>query len=149
MGKFITILFGVYIVYYVGNIIYDLFLIRDPENTDNEEDVFSLEQDADENNIVPVTIDDVEDIKRPANQEQEIDENMATEEQEEPDINDLRKKYENEKQIDDFNSAPTIEEKIERAKKINSAVFKEMLRKAETSIQVVDLNGQKVYKSAM
>jgi hypothetical protein len=63
---FITIL-AVYLLYYAGNILYDLFLKKDTVLKDEEGEEFALAAFAEvnTNEIIEVNIDDVEQLSTP------------------------------------------------------------------------------------
>ncbi len=159
MGKFISILLGVYIFYYAANIVYDLFLKKEQKDTGNEEEEFSLNQVAEENKqeIIAVGIDDVEDLSRPTHQEEYSYEDNDLEDQV-PDMNQLQRKFNDEHLIDSFDKTSNDEkeqkmdakEQIKDIREKGKERFKKMMKMAETSVHIVDnIEGQKVYQSVI
>ncbi len=155
MGKFFTIIFGFYVVYYTANIVYDLFIKKDPEKVENDDvDEFSLESVEEDNEIEVKTIeiDDVENLSKPL--QEEIEESIQ--EEIEPNMDDLKKKFESEQDLEKTHSNSVqepqkdITEKLKDVRQKNKDRFKEMMRMAETSVQMVGtIEGQKVYQSVM
>ena len=111
--KFIPIILGLYFLYYVGMVIYDLFLKKEKVvEAENSEQNYSISDFAQQNKETPVVvgIEDVEDIRMPKSFESE--ENISLSANEEPQImEDLQKKYEDEKH---FEKEIIVDEPIEK-----------------------------------
>lgn len=179
MIKIITTIIAVYLLYYAGNIVYDLFLKKDSSGRQDETEEYSLTEfsERDEKEIQKVGIDDVENINTPSSFNlKDLTPDTQVEQEETRDLEQFRKKFESEKDIDDFNIVPGIEEKsVEIAKNettdldsiqtqddqnqerkeiyapnLNSyhKQFKNFLNLAETNVQVLsNRDGYKVYQS--
>ncbi len=155
MGKFITIIFSFYVVYYTANIIYDLFIKQEHKKVENDDvDEFSLENVAEENEIEVqrIEIDDVENLLKSA--QEEIEE--PKQEDIAPDMDNLKRKFESEQNLEKTQSSPfqepqkDIKEKLKDVRQQNKDRFKQMMKMAETSVQMVGtIEGQKVYQSVM
>jgi hypothetical protein len=67
MTKIIISIISVYLLYYAGNIIYDLFLKKDISKHQDETEEYSLNDFLDNNTteVKEVSIDDVENINTP------------------------------------------------------------------------------------
>lgn len=163
MAKFTTILTVLYFLYYSVNIVYDLFIKKDhkPTNDDTSEEFLVQEVTPEQQEVKTIGIDDVETLSNPTPNEYITEE---TDEQETPDLDELHKKFEQEQEIDSFesDSKGTIEKKEKESKKQaeknrmyefrkqNKEHFKQMMRMAETNVHVTDnIDGQKVYHSTM
>lgn len=153
MGKFTSIFLVVYLLYYAGNIIYDLFLRKDNKLIDDDiEDEFSIDGNAEEDkmNVKSVGIDDVENVVRPVIENNTVEEESHSEKEVEPDIDNMRRKFEDEKEIETFNEPNKKVQSKKSFKEKNKERFKEMMKMAETNVQLVDsYEGQKVYQSIM
>lgn len=114
MLKYSLILLAVYFLYYAGNIVYDLFLKKEKlVETDTAEE-FSLGDFAhsESHSPTPIGIEDVENIRTPKSflksgfplspAQDSFDEN--------PDLEELRRRFESEQDLDDFDD---LEEPIE------------------------------------
>lgn len=157
MGKFSTILLVLYITYYGGNIVYDLFLKKEKKNKDSEAlEEFDLSQYAEDNaeNVASVEIDEVESIKTPTDNDEFVVDEKTVEQA--PNLDEMRRKFEAEQDIEDTWNGTSKEENREDDKKRrqreirerNREYFRKMLEKAETSVQLVgNVSGQKVYQS--
>ena len=114
MLKYSLILLAVYFLYYAGNIVYDLFLKKEKlVETDNIEE-FSLGDFAHSENHspTPIGIEDVENIRTPKSflkSEIPIIQTQNTFE-ENPDLEELRKRFESEQDLDDFEDFEEPEE---------------------------------------
>ena len=131
IGQFIGYIIGAYVVYYVGNIIYDLFLAKQkvPKEDDDGEiislgDIVSVERTT----VSNISIEDVESVNMP--ESYEVDESQLYSENatnEEYDIS-LQKNYEEEESSEWYES--------EEAK-----VQKDDLNKVEKSIKELYTKG--------
>jgi hypothetical protein len=172
MAKFSILLLVLYMIYYAGNILYDLFIKKGNSLITEESDVFSLIDFEEQNrsDVMTVGIEDVENLNTPRSfnkKEFPIDTEPSKERQ---DIDVLRKKFESEQNIDSFdptafnqnneeenNQSETPDyEYIESpkknknmAEKANRERFYDFLNLAETSVQLVsNNNGHKVYQAS-
>ena len=172
MAKFIIILLALYVIYYTGNIVYDLFIKKGNSLITEENDVFSItefeEQTRDD--ITTVGIEDVENLNTPKSfnkREFPINEESSEERQ---NIDVLRERFESEQNIDSFDpsainqnneeediqSETPDDEEIESQKedkvlaiKANRERFHDFLNLAETLVQLVSNNkGHKVYNAS-
>ncbi len=146
-------------MYYGGNIIYDLFLKKEKViEDDNNLEEFSMSDFADEvkEDVRQVGIDDVENMVTPQKEEYvEAEQGVA----EEPNIEQMREQFEAEQELEKQESEPKLsdaerkkqlEEQREKARKERQKKHREMLRMAETSVQVLEsIDGQKVYQTVM
>lgn len=154
MGKSFLIIFGVYILYYTGNILYDLFLKKEKVvETENNEQSFSLSELADQHQEKPISveIEDVENIRTPQSFENEPYDFLSANEEPQS-MEDLQKKYEDENQLNEMEHSETPQEKIEEKtnsiidKPIKSLSIKDLLNDANTKVKMVaNYEGQKVY----
>lgn len=115
MIKIITSIIAIYLLYYAGNVLYDLFLKKDSSKKTDETEEYSLTEFSEENKneVQKIGIDDVENINTPnsfnkkelfaVNHEEQKDENR--------DLDYIRKKFESEQDIDDFYNVPETHEK--------------------------------------
>lgn len=71
MGKFVTILIILYVLYYAGNIIYDLYIKKEKVEK-VEEEVFSIDGLETQEDIKQVKIDDVENRNDVSSKEEEL-----------------------------------------------------------------------------
>lgn len=176
MTKFLIILLALYFLYYIGNIVYDLFLKKESTVATEEIDVFSL--DFEEQNRVAITtvgIEDVENLNTPKSfnkKEFQIDTEMSEERE---DIEVWRQRFESEQNIDSFDSRTlesigddnNLDEVIgaernetdlrdeadsevnQNLRKLNNDRWYQMLNDAETTVQLIsNTNGHKVYQAA-
>lgn len=106
MTKFLVALLALYVLYYIGNIVYDLFFKKKSTLITEEVDIFSLAEFEEENraDVVTVGIDDVENLNTPKSftrKEFPIDIEQSGERE---NIEVWRQKFESEQNIDQFNS---------------------------------------------
>ncbi|AZA87586.1 MULTISPECIES: hypothetical protein [Weeksellaceae] len=121
---FLTILV-LYLLYYAGNIVYDLFLKKDPELKEEEAEEYALTtfSEIDANEIKSVSIDDVEQLNTPNSFNTKEIFSSNDEEPDEPhDLEHWRKKFESEQDIDDFKENTKIKEENQEdaAKEMNT-----------------------------
>ncbi|HFI4796586.1 hypothetical protein [Elizabethkingia anophelis] len=156
MEKIVIIITVLYLLYYGGNIIYDLFLKKEILVITDETEEFTLSDFAEKNKeeIQGVGIEDVENLNTPksftTNSETISVKNDSPEER--PDIDEWREKFEAEENIDQYDShpQPPITSPKEEVPISKSTDWKKMLNLAETSVQVIaNNNGHKVYQSTM
>jgi len=116
---FLTILV-VYLLYYAGNIVYDLFLKKDSSQQKEESEEYALTTFTGNNTAVQkVTIDDVEHLNTPSSFSTREPFSSVQEESGEPhDLEDWRRKFESEQDIDAFETDPQIEEQSTEPKEV-------------------------------
>lgn len=111
MGKFVLIVIAVYILYYAGIIIYDLFIKKDSVKDDDSVETELAFQDLSEEieeNVKSVNIDDVEEINAPSsfNSEEfvsDFNDVSFDEQSNEESLKRLEAKYKVEKELQDRN----------------------------------------------
>lgn len=142
--KIVFIVLGAYVFYYIGNIVYDLFLYKEPAK--EEEEVQSVAVVGTEIPVSPtsVGIEDVEELNTPDQNRVEdflyptsTDENQNTAE-----LQALQQKFKEEQQLENPELAreQQIKEKKEK--------FKNILNYAESHVKVVaNIDGEKIYNS--
>lgn len=178
MITFIKIITGIYILYYLVNILYDMFLKKEKQPQEQEgKEEFSLEH-IETVNVDNVSIDDVEEIKTSSNME--IDENEifsddAPKSNDDEHLKNLKRKFEEEENLNkklspkskensndkDSDSGDTDKENIggnstnqrpinkSEILEQNQKKIKEIMNLATTSIQTVKVNGRNVFKSTI
>ncbi|GIJ95375.1 hypothetical protein CAPN002_25930 [Capnocytophaga stomatis] len=182
MKTFLIVLITLYVIYYGGNIFYDIFLKKEKktEDKDNREE-FSMEG-INNTGTINVDIDQVEEIT--TSSKMEVDENdffssedseeiPETESDSQTGLEEMKRKFEEEKQLDEEDiqikekesdsetktdadkenvggEKNKIEDEIRKNKeeliKKNKKDFSSLLSMAETKVQVVKVNGEKTYK---
>ena len=106
MTKFLIILIALYVLYYIGNIVYDLFIKKESTLVTEESDVFSLAEFEEQNrdDVTTVGIEDVENLNTPKSfNKREFPVNNDLSENRE-DIEVWRQRFESEQNIDSFES---------------------------------------------
>lgn len=167
MGKFTMIILGIYILYYAGNIVYDLFLKKTNSVKTDDTEVFSIGDFAerDQPDIIQVGIEDAEPLNVPNSfspSDYALDDEPQSFSQTEtkPDIEALRRKFEQEEfygQLDGaLESLSKITKPVPEPKEVQQNFlsrqedkFRQMLNLAETNVQMVNVNGIKSYKSVL
>lgn len=177
MIKISLCILTVYLVYYAGNILYDLFLKKDKEAYNEETEEFSLSEISEqyEDLTKNVVIEEVENLNTPKSFNKNPfhpDPIEGTEERQ--DLEYLREQFEAEQDIDNFQNEEKIEEEqpkvsetlpsyAERtisdqniteislaATQNNRNKFRDLLNLAETSVQLISsIDGYKIYQSTM
>lgn len=163
MNKFIIIVITIYLLYYLGNILFDLFLKKESNLLKEETEEFSFSEFSKniENRTTEVGIEDVEKLNTPKSfikSDRQFSENNDDSEKE-IDIETLRKKFEAEEHIENF-ELPKNEQQIfnqeEQNKQSNNSVsdlkkhFQSLLNLAETSVQMIaNQDGSRVYHSIL
>ena len=157
--KFIPIILGLYFLYYVGMVIYDLFLKKEKVvEAENSEQNYSISDFAQQNKKTPVVvgIEDVENIRTPKSYE-EIQEPFLSATDENQDIEKLKSKYEDENNLEEeemkiAENKIEPEEQIENKnpsiadKPISNLKIKDILNHINTKVKMVaNYDGQKVY----
>ena len=157
MGKFLIIIGIIYFLYYAGMIIYDLFIKKEVVVNPDDTQVFSVGDYAEENReeLKAVEIEDVENINTPKSYIKKEVSRVDETTEEAPDIDELRKKFEAEENIDfeisreeDIQKEETIESVPQNGKDDTKKTnFHELLNLAETQVQVVaSQDGRKIYQ---
>ncbi len=179
MIKYSLILLAVYFLYYAGNIVYDLFLKKEKTVQTDSVEEFSLADFAQSENIPPssVRIEDVENIRTPKSflkSELPLSSPNQRSFEENPDLEELRRRFESEEDLDDFeNEGKSIKNQAKQTEvsasenegdirnqnnevaassiqKSNKNKWYQLLNLAETSIQLISNNdGYKIYHSTM
>ena len=159
MIKLSLILLTIYIIYYVGIIVFDLFFKKEKVIITEISEEFSL-ADIEKEEAVSVGIEDVESMKTRKTFETKA-EFFETNSDTEADIEDLRKKFEAEEDLEknslisdsikeEKEIVPEQEEIAEREKQQNNTDWKSLMKLSETSVQMVaNYEGQKVYHSIL
>ena len=157
--KFIPIILGLYFLYYMGMVIYDLFLKKEKVvEAENSEQNYSISDFAQQNKETPVVvgIEDVENIRTPKSYE-EIQEPFLSATDENQDIEKLKSKYEDENNLEEeemkiAENKIEPEEQIENKnpsiadKPISNLKIKDILNHINTKVKMVaNYDGQKVY----
>lgn len=162
MIKYSFYVLGVYVLYYAGNIVYDLFLKKVKTVQTDVTEEFSIGDYAENNrdSVKQVGIDDVENLNTPNsfhNKELHAEMHESVEEVK-PEIEDLRKRFEAEEDLDDspqedpeeskeFVQPVSIKKEEGKPKKSN---WEEIMELSETTVQLVaNYQGYKVYQSIM
>ena len=156
MGKFLIIIGIIYFLYYAGMIIYDLFIKKEVVVNPDDTQVFSVGDYAEENReeLKAVEIEDVENINTPKSYIKKEVSRVDETTEEAPDIDELRKKFEAEENIDfetsreeDIQKEEIIESVPQNGKDVKKTNFHELLNLAETQVQVVaSQDGRKIYQ---
>ena len=151
--KFIPIILGLYFLYYVGMVIYDLFLKKEKVvEAENSEQNYSISDFAQQNKETPVVvgIEDVKNIRTPKSYE-EIQEPFLSATDENQDIEKLKSKYEDENKLEE-EEMEIAEEQTENKnpsiadKPISNLKIKDILNHINTKVKMVaNYDGQKVY----
>ena len=178
MLKYSLILLGAYLLYYAGNIVYDLFLKKEKTLHTDATEEFSLADFAESESLPPssIGIEDVENIRTPKSflkSEIQISQVQNTFE-ENPDLEELRRRFESEQDIDGYDNDDEPvknttenteviqsknnenhqnqiqEEQASSIQKSNRNKWHQLLNLAETSVQMISHNdGYKIYHSIM
>lgn len=178
MTKFLIILLALYILYYIGNMVYDLFVKQESTLVTEEIDVFSLVEFEEQNRdaVTTVGIEDVENLNTPKsfNKKEFLIDTEISEERE--DIEVWRRRFESEQNIDSFDVNPVESEVVHNViddvtptennepelmdqlstedpnkilRKINKEQWYQILSDAESTVQMIsNTNGHKVYQAA-
>ena len=179
MLKYSLILLGAYFLYYAGNIVYDLFLKKEKTVHTDAAEEFSLADFAQSENIPPssVGIEDVENIRTPKSflkSELPLSSPNQSSFEENPDLEELRRRFESEQDLDGFENVEEPEKNITAETKVSASRNEEniqnhnneelelsiqksnrnkwyqLLNLAETSVQMIShTDGYKIYQSTM
>lgn len=117
MTKFLIILIALYILYYIGNIIYDLFIKKESTLVTEESDVFSLAEFEEQNrdDVTTVGIEDVENLNTPKSftkRDFPVSNDLSEDRE---DIEVWRQRFESEQNINSFESGILANEEEEIA----------------------------------
>lgn len=176
MTKFTLAVLTLYILYYSGNIFYDLYFKKTPEkNKPDAEELFSVSDLAEKDHpeITQVGIEDAETLNTPSSFTSNYAEAESLRNPENlTDLEALRVKFEQEEELldEDFTGldkintsenvatpeiiieeaeqpkpAPTVQDSDQQRER----KFREMLNLAETTVQVLDINGIRTYQSSL
>lgn len=105
MLKYTLLLLIIYVLYYLGMILYDLFLKKEKTKAENLPEEYALSGlvISPVENLKSVEIEDVENLKTPESYQKDIFRSSNHESIEEPlDLEDIRKRFEAEQDIDDY-----------------------------------------------
>ena len=159
MIKLSLILVTIYIVYYAGIIVFDLFFQKEKVIITDVSEEFSL-ADMQKEEAISIGIEDVESMITPKTFETKA-EFFETSSDTEADIEVLRKKFEAEEELDktspiselikeEKDIVPKEEEIAESENQQNNADWKSLMKLSETSVQMVaNYEGQMVYHSIL
>ena len=175
MLKYSLILLGSYLLYYIGNIVYDLFLKKEKAVQTDATEEFSLGEFAEKSKdeVQKIGIEDVENLNTPKSfSKRELIPTFPRDSDEIQDVEYWREKFESEQNMDDFDNKkesteytpenaeallPKNEEKNQNQhheepkspiQKLNTNKWHQMLNLAETSVQLIaNTDGFKTYQS--
>ena len=149
MIKFSLLLLTVYILYYAGNIIYDLFLKKAVITNQEESEVFSLSDFSETEDAKIVGIEDVENLNTPQSfTKKEVIPKPSSEDEERLSLDELRQRFESEQDLDDISDSEP--EKKKETPKEKDSNWQNILNLSETMVQLVsNIDGHKVYHSIM
>lgn len=174
MGNLTLIIIVLYILYYAGNILYDGFIKKEISNSKDEGETFSIETISEQNStpVVTVGIEDVEEMNTPKsfNKREIFDEAVENATKNYADLENLRKRFETEQELDgtseeisdeefDTNSFNEMFENSDGSSSITSILekekkakidFKKFLNLAETSIKIISKeDGTRIYQTTI
>ncbi|MCD0456304.1 hypothetical protein LPB85_12740 [Chryseobacterium sp. LC2016-27] len=177
MIKISLCILTVYLMYYAGNILYDLFLKNEKESYKEGVEEFSFSEISEQYEHLPkiVGIEDVENLNTPQSFNKNIIHSDSIEaKQEMQDLKHLREQFESEQDIDHFqydqeisedqsnisdipprdndedSSNQNTDESSLNVSKTNNDKFRNLLNLAETNVQLIaNNNGYKTYQSTM
>ncbi|SUX48839.1 hypothetical protein [Chryseobacterium indoltheticum] len=107
MIKISLTILAVYLMYYAGNIIYDLFLKKEKESYKQETEEFSLSEISEqyENLTATIGIEDVENLNTPKSfNRNPIHSDITEGNEERQDLEYLREQFESEQDLDEFDN---------------------------------------------
>lgn len=176
MGKITIIILAIYLLYYAGNIIYDLFIKKEIIKEEKDSNEFSLEIETEDYQPTKVFQEEVESLSTPASYEyrESFTDEFETD-YDESELKDLKDKYLKELQIEGFEDKQNESGKIpeeaseqepekEIIEELEVQIQKEkqqedekrrfrknmiaLLEEAETNVEVtLSVDGRKIYKS--
>ena len=150
MIKFSVLLLTAYVLYYAGNIIYDLFIKKEATIHQEESEIFSLSDLTDKKEDPKVVgIEDVENLNTPQSfTKKEIIPKSSSEDEERLSLDELRQRFESEQDLNDISDSEPEKEK--EALKEKDSNWQNILNLSETMVQLVsNIDGHKVYQSTM
>ena len=150
MIKFSVLLLTAYVLYYAGNIIYDLFIKKEATIHQEESEIFSLSDFTDKKEDPKVVgIEDVENLNTPQSfTKKEIIPKSSSEDEERLSLDELRQRFESEQDLNDISDSEPEKEK--EALKEKDSNWQNILNLSETMVQLVsNIDGHKVYQSTM
>ena len=150
MIKFSLLLLTAYVLYYAGNIIYDLFIKKEATIHQEESEIFSLSEFTDKKEDPKVVgIEDVENLNTPQSfTKKEIIPKSSSEDEERLSLDELRQRFESEQDLNDISDSEP--EKEREALKEKDSNWQNILNLSETMVQLVsNIDGHKVYQSTM
>ena len=149
MIKFSLLLLTAYVLYYAGNIVYDLFLKKAVITNQEESEVFSLSDFTETEDAKIVGIEDVENLNTPQSfTKKEIIPKSSSEDEERLSLDELRQRFESEQDLNDISVSEP--EKEREALKEKDSNWQNILNLSETMVQLVsNIDGHKVYQSTM
>lgn len=150
MIKFSLLLLTAYVLYYAGNIIYDLFIKKEATIHQEESEIFSLSDLTDKKEDPKVVgIEDVENLNTPQSfTKKEIIPKSSSEDEERLSLDELRQRFESEQDLNDISDSEPEKEK--EALKEKDSNWQNILNLSETMVQLVsNIDGHKVYQSTM
>ena len=150
MIKFSLLLLTAYVLYYAGNIIYDLFIKKEATIHQEESEIFSLSDLTDKKEDPKVVgIEDVENLNTPQSfTKKEIIPKSSSEDEERLSLDELRQRFESEQDLNDISDSEPEKEK--EALKEKDSNWQKILNLSETMVQLVsNIDGHKVYQSTM
>lgn len=109
MIKISLTILAVYVLYYAGNIVYDLFLKKEKETYNEETEEFSLSEISEQYEDLTATIgiEDVENLNTPTSfNKNAIHSDITEGNQERQDLEYLRELFESEQDLDEFENPP-------------------------------------------
>lgn len=176
MTKFTLAVLTIYILYYSGNIFYDLYFRKTPEkNKPDAEELFSISDmaDKDQPEITQVGIEDAETLNTPSSFTSNYSEAESLSNSEHiTDLEALRRKFELEEalldedfsKLDKINTSenvdppeiitereeqPALVPPVQDSDEERERKFREMLNLAETTVQLLDIDGIRTYQSSL
>ena len=149
MIKFSLLLLTVYVLYYAGNIVYDLFLKKATTTNQEESEVFSLSDFSETEDAKNIGIEDVENLNTPKSfTKKEVIPKPSSEDEERLSLDELRQRFESEQDLDDISDSEP--EKKKETPKEKDSNWQNILNLSETMVQLVsNIDGHKVYHSIM
>lgn len=148
MGKVFGIIAVMYILYYAGNIIYDLFIKKDNTVASDQSEDFAIGDIPDD--LQNVVIDDVENIRTPTSFNIISNNDDMEENDTKPDEASWTKKYEEENRMNSISNQTSANLGLKEIKENENDAWEKMMLKASTSVSVVkDDEGNFIYKSTL
>ena len=129
MTQFIIILLVLYALYYVGNIVYDLFLKKESAvNSEENEDFYQLDfEELNKTDVITIGIEDVENLNTPKSFTQREFPIETTLSEERQNMDHWRERFESEQNIDSFEDEKMIEPPEDKIVEERELKFEEKL----------------------